>query len=253
MSNQQNIKPNNSHELEFAYRSTYNSKNIRDERRKIIKSNQLSTMNHNYAPFLSLYILHQRIIKKKEYYIRRFYSSFFFWYPLNSNLEVPQIHGRGRKRINFVRRGCNNGFTSRANTLRTESSGARNLEKLNISMCSGRHLCSKFTQLDITLTRQMFGIIKLLPREQPQWIMYRVEYVRITSISNTFLMPILKNLIMLITNRKFETEDWEFKLILKQRYIPLRSRWNFFCLNFFFFYSFIFYFSLKYISNIWRV
>lgn len=36
---------------------------------------------------------------------------FFFWYPLNSNLEVPQIHGRGRKRINFVRRGCNNCFT----------------------------------------------------------------------------------------------------------------------------------------------
>lgn len=112
-------------------------------------------------------------------------------------------------------------------------------------MCSGRHLCSKFTQLNITLTRQMFGIIKLLPREQPQWIMYRVEYVRITSISNTFLMPILKNLIMLITNRKFETEDWEFKLILKQRYIPLRSRWNFFCLNFFFFLFFYFLFFVK--------
>lgn len=112
-------------------------------------------------------------------------------------------------------------------------------------MCSGRHLCSKFTQLDITLTRQMFGIIKLLPREQPQWIMYRVEYVRITSISNTFLMPILKNLIMLITNRKIETEDWEFKLILKQRYIPLRSRWNFFCLNFFFFLFFYFLFFVE--------
>lgn len=111
MSNQQNIKPNNSHELEFAYRSTYNSKNIRDERRKIIKSNQLSTMNHNYAPFLSFYTLHQRIIKKKNITHDDFIQVFFFWYPLNSNLKVPQIHGRGRKRINFVRRGCNNGFT----------------------------------------------------------------------------------------------------------------------------------------------
>lgn len=55
---------------------------------------------------------------------------------------------------------------SRANTLRTGRCGARNLEKLNISVCSDRHLCSKFTQLDITLTRRMFGIIKL--GEQPR-------------------------------------------------------------------------------------
>lgn len=35
--------------------------------------------------------------------------------------------------------------------------------KFRVARSSAGHLCSKFTQLDITLTRRMFGIIKLLP------------------------------------------------------------------------------------------
>lgn len=66
----------------------------------------ITIMRHFY-----LFILCIKELLKKRILHTTILFKFFFLYPLNSNLEVPQIHGRGRKRINFVRRGCNNCFT----------------------------------------------------------------------------------------------------------------------------------------------